>query len=868
MKPKKTAEKTLQIRVRGRVQGVGFRPHVWRIAHELGLGGEVCNDGEGVRIRIAGEPEALSVFRQRLESEAPPLSEIESIETEALEQTVELEGFAIVESVGGKTQTQIAPDTATCGACVAEIYTPSERRYRYPFTNCTHCGPRLSIIRSVPYDRPSTTMANFPLCPDCQGEYDDPGDRRFHAQPIACPVCGPKLWLESLTEKGALGEPGKEIETVISRIEEGEILAIRGLGGFHLACDATNPEAVNRLRQRKRRYGKPFALMARDIAVIRRYCQVSAVEEETLRSGAAPIVLLNAEGGERLPEAIAPGVNTLGFMLPYTPLHLLLLEKLNYPLVMTSANLSHEPQLISNAEARTKLIGLADTVLFHNREIANRMDDSVVRVMAGKPRLLRRSRGYVPGAIALPPGFERSHTAGSSATRHNPTDPPTSPLKRGTFAAPLFKGGWGDRHAGHSSENCPKILAYGAELKSTFCLIQNNQAILSQHQGDLENPITYADYQKNLQLFQDLYDHQPQFLVADLHPEYLSTKLAQDHAQTQNLPLIQVQHHHAHIASCLVENGIPLDHPPVLGIALDGLGFGEDGTIWGGEFLLADYRGYQRLASLKPVAMIGGTQAILEPWRNTYAHLNATGDWQILSEKYGHLELFDYFQSKPIALFDQMLQKRLNTPLASSAGRLFDAVSAAMGLCRDRALFEGQGAIELEMAVDRHLLSESDADFPYPFEIIDPPTSPLKRGTFLAAPLAKGGWGDLQAKRSNSSDKLLSLDPRPMWHSLLEDLSQGATLSLIATRFHQGLIQGITHLVEKLAHQCQLDGLDIEKIALSGGCFQNRILLEELTKNLEARGYECLSQAKVPSNDGGVSLGQGAIAIARTTEST
>lgn len=821
MKPKKSAEKNLEIRVRGRVQGVGFRPHVWRLAHQLGLGGEVFNDGEGVRIQVAGELEALSVFRQRLESEAPPLSQIETIETQELEKTVGFEGFAIVESVGGKTQTQIAPDTATCGACVTEIYTPSDRRYRYPFTNCTHCGPRLSIIRGVPYDRPSTTMANFPLCPECQREYDDPGDRRFHAQPIACPVCGPKIWLESLTEKGALGEPGKEIQATISRIEEGEILAIRGLGGFHLACDATNPEAVNRLRQRKRRYGKPFALMARDIAVIRRYCHVSAVEEETLRSAAAPIVLLNAEGGERLPEAIAPGVKTLGFMLPYTPLHLLLLETLDYPLVMTSANLSHEPQLISNFEAREKLIGLADTVLFHNRDIANRMDDSVVRIVAGKPRLLRRSRGYVPGAIALPPGFERSAS----------------------------------------------ILAYGAELKSTFCLIQKNQAILSQHQGDLENPITYADYQKNLQLFQDLYDHQPQFLVADLHPEYLSTKLAQAHAQSQNLPLIQVQHHHAHIASCLVENGIPLDTSPVLGIALDGLGLGSDGTIWGGEFLLADYQGYQRLASLKPVAMIGGTKAILEPWRNTYAHLKAAFDWQMLEDKYSHLELFDYLQKKPIALLEQMLHKRLNAPLASSAGRLFDAVSAAIGLCRDRALFEGQGAIELEMAVDRHLLSASDVDFAYPFEIIDPPTSPLKRGTFPTA-LAKGGWGDLRAKYSKSSHKPLYLDPRPLWHSLLEDLSQGASTSVMATRFHQGLIQGIAHLVEKLAQNCQLDGLYIEKIALSGGCFQNRILLEELTANLEAKGYQCLSQAQVPSNDGGLSLGQGAIAIANLDNST
>jgi len=780
--------KTLEIRVRGRVQGVGFRPHVWHLAYELGLVGQVCNDGQGVRIQVSGEPEALSEFRQRLESQAPPLSQIETIEIQEQEQAIEFKEFAIVESVGGKTQTQIAPDTATCSACVAEIYTPSERRYRYPFTNCTHCGPRLSIIQGVPYDRPSTTMANFPLCPQCQQEYDDPGDRRFHAQPIACPICGPKVWLESLTDKDRVGEPGKEIQQTISRIEQGKILAIRGLGGFHLACDATNEDVVNRLRERKRRFGKPFALMARDIRVIRRYCRVSRAEEEALTSPAAPIVLLNADGGERLPEAIAPGVRTLGFMLPYTPLHLLLLETLDYPLVMTSANLSHEPQLISNTEAREKLIGLADTVLFHNRDIANRIDDSVVRIMAGKPRLLRRSRGYVPGAIALPPGCDR-----------------------------------------HSS-----ILAYGGELKSTFCLIQNNQAILSQHQGDLENPITYADYQKNLKLFRQLYDHQPQILVADLHPEYLSTKLAQEQAQTHQLPLIQVQHHHAHIASCFVENGIPLDHSPILGIALDGLGFGEEGTIWGGEFLLADYRGYQRLATLKPVAMIGGTKAILEPWRNTYAHLKTAFDWQMLIEKFGHLELFDYFQNKSIALFEQMLQKRLNAPLASSTGRLFDAVSAAIGLCRDRALFEGQGAIELEMAVDRHLLSESDDDFAYPFDI-------------------------------NLTHKLLYLDPSPMWFSLLEDLNQGASVSRMATRFHQGLIQGMIQLVQKLIHNCQSDGLSIQHIALSGGCFQNRILLEELTAKLEAKGYTCLSQAQVPCNDGGLSLGQGAIAIARTT---
>ncbi len=768
---------TVQIRVRGIVQGVGFRPMVWRLAHQLGLVGKVYNDAEGVGITVSGNGQALSEFQQRLEQEAPPLSQVESIEVKLVTPAQRWESFEIVNSRGGENQTRIAPDTATCQACRAEIFDPRERRYGYAFTNCTHCGPRLSIMRGVPYDRHRTTMAEFPLCPECRLEYENPGDRRFHAQPIACPVCGPKLWLEPST----LGNSLDPIPATQRLLQEGKIIAIRGLGGFHLACDATNAVAVNRLRERKQRWGKPLALMARDITVIRRYCQVTPAEAAMLLSPAAPIVLLAVGEQERLPTAIAPNMRILGFMLPYTPVHILLLAQIDYPLVMTSGNLSDEPQIISNSEAREKLMGnLADGVLFHNREIANRLDDSIVRVMGGKPRLLRRARGYVPRAIPLPPGFEHS----------------------------------------------PEVLAYGGELKSTFCFIKNGAAILSQHQGDLENATTFEDYQHNLRLYQELFDYHPQVLVSDRHPHYLSTQLAQQHAICQGLPLISVQHHHAHIASCLVENGIPRHHPPVLGIALDGLGLGDDGTIWGGEFLLADYRHYQRLATFKPVPMIGGAQAIREPWRNTYAHLRLAFGWEKFQEEFGDLELAESLNQKPLKSFEIMLNRELNVPLASSCGRLFDAVAAALGWCRDRATFEGEGAIALEMAVNR------DPTFPYPFDLVR------------------------QEER-----ELIYIEPRPMWHALLTDLKQKTPVSVIATRFHQGLAQGITHLVQKLADQGEGNPRLFQQVVLSGGCFQNQVLWEQITTQLEQQGFECLSHSMVPANDGGLALGQGAIAL-------
>ncbi|HYJ86417.1 MAG TPA: carbamoyltransferase HypF, partial [Pyrinomonadaceae bacterium] len=642
---------TVEIRVRGTVQGVGFRPTVWRLACDEGLVGEVFNDGFGVLIRTTGNSGAISQFLSRLHTEAPPLSAIENVETQVL-NLLDFEDFRIAESVSGENCTRVTPDAAICGACQAEVLDPEERRYGYPFANCTHCGPRFSIVKEVPYDRANTTMADFPMCTSCNREYLQPADRRFHAQPIACPTCGPSIWLEGIQTNATSAHPPTTtpLGSAIELLRNGQVVAIRGLGGFHLACDATNPEAVQRLRQRKHRYGKPFALMARDVDTIRRYCNLTRAEADLLQSPEAPIVLLSADGAEKLPEGIAPGLNTVGFMLPYTPLHLLITRQMDRPLVMTSGNISDEPQVTSLDSARTGLRGIADAMLMHDREIANRIDDSVVRIVAGRPSVIRRARGYAPSAVPLPPGF-----AGA-----------------------------------------PDLLAFGGELKATFCVVKDGAAILSQHQGDLEDVSTFEDYQKNLQLYSRIYDHRPRLLVADMHPEYLSTKLAKQRAAVDNLPLLEVQHHHGHIASCMAENGVALDAPPVLGIAIDGLGFGDDGTIWGGEFLLADYFGYRRIATFKPVAMVGGVQAIREPWRNTYAHLVSGMSWAKFVEEFSALELHRYLITKPLPTIDRMLEKGLNVPLASSCGRLFDAVAAAVGLCADRAIFEGQGAMELE----------------------------------------------------------------------------------------------------------------------------------------------------------------------------
>jgi hydrogenase maturation protein HypF len=779
---------TVEIRVRGTVQGVGFRPTVWRLACDEGLVGEVLNDGFGVLIRTTGNSGAISQFLTRLHSEAPPLSQIEDVETQVL-NLLDFEDFRIAESVSGENCTRVTPDAAICAACRAEVLDPKERRFGYPFANCTHCGPRFSIVREVPYDRVNTTMADFPMCPSCTSEYQQPADRRFHAQPIACPTCGPSIWLERMDTNAPSAHlrATAALDSAIELLKSGAVVAIRGLGGFHLACDASNPEAVQRLRRRKHRYGKPFALMARDLDTIRRYCNLTQAEADLLQSPEAPIVLLSRGGLEELPEGIAPGLNTVGFMLPYTPLHLLITRHIDRPLVMTSGNISDEPQVTSLDTARTGLRGIADAMLMHDREIANRIDDSVVRIVAGKPTLMRRARGYAPSAVRLPPGFE----------------------------------------------GAPDLLAFGGELKATFCVLKDGAAILSQHQGDLEDISTFEDYQKNLQLYSQIYDHQPRLLVADMHPEYLSNKLAKQRAADDKLPLIEVQHHHAHIASCMVENGVALDAPPVLGIALDGLGFGEDGMIWGGEFLLADYRSYRRIATFKPVAMIGGVQAIREPWRNTYAHLVAGPGWAQFVEKFSALELYRYLIAKPLPTIDRMLETGVNVPLASSCGRLFDAVAAALGLCPDHALFEGQGAMELEALAEQW--RPSAAEPPYTFTITG---------------------------QANSG--LLYLESLPMWQALLEDLGRKTPVARMAARFHYGLARAIRDMVERIRGTSA--GASLNTIALSGGCFQNKLLSEELVRLLEADGLTCLVHAKVPTNDGGLALGQAAIAAARNIE--
>jgi len=762
-----------RIRVRGIVQGVGFRPTVWRLARDEQLVGEVWNYGEGVEIHAWGSASSLERFVQRLRDEPPPLAEISEILVDSLDAAISAPAdFRIVDSRSGETHTDIAADAATCPACLREILNPADRRYRYPFTNCTHCGPRLSINREIPYDRVNTSMAPFTMCPTCQGEYDDPADRRFHAQPNACPECGPRLWLED--SQGTRLEPQEDEDavTLTARLlSEGKIVAIKGLGGFHLACDAGNHEAVETLRQRKQRYHKPFALMARDVEMIRSYAEVDEREAELLTATAAPIVVVS-QAGEALPEALAPGQQSLGFMLPYTPLHHLLMQEMSCPIVLTSGNRSHEPQVIDNEEARQQLGQIADYFMLHDRAIVNRLDDSVVRIADEEPRLLRRARGYAPQPIRLHDEFAHKKS----------------------------------------------ILAMGAELKSTFCLLREGKAILSQHIGDLEDVRTHQSYRDNLQLYRQLFDFKPDVIAVDAHPNYLSSQLGQAMAAEEGISLVTAQHHHAHVAACMAEHGVTPHEGKVLGIAMDGLGYGENGELWGGEFLLADYAGYERIAHLESVAMLGGSQAMYEPWRNTYAHLaNALG-WETVASRYSGLEIVDFLQRKPLATLDTMIARGLNSPRASSAGRLFDAVAAALGLCREQAGYEGQAAIELE-AIAAPEMAATGPD--YPIRFID----------------AEIQWA-------------------PLWRALLDDLQSGVAPATIAARFHHSVARAVC---ETAIHLCSVH--HINTVVLSGGVFQNRLLLEGCAGRLRDVGLRVLSPRQTPANDGGLALGQAVVAL-------
>ncbi len=778
------------ITVRGQVQGVGFRPTVWRIATELGLTGDVRNTGEGVEIRLWGA--ALDRFAERLRAEAPALARIDGLERRPLDVPVDVpapEAFRIAASSAGVMRAAVTPDAATCPDCLAEMRDPFDRRYRYPFANCTNCGPRFSIVEGAPYDRDKTTMAAFALCPDCRGEYEDPADRRFHAQPVACHRCGPRAWIEHLGG-GAVNHEAfsmlDDVDAAGGMLMMGHIVAVKGIGGFHLACDATKDAVVARLRARKRRRGKAFALMARDVEVIRRYCTVTEAEEALLNSPAAPIVLLKTTG-EALPEAVAPGLDRVGFMLPYTPLHHLLLRRMTRPVVMTSGNLSGRPQCTENDAARAELAAVADFALMHDRGIANRIDDSVVRLDLGRPRLLRRARGYAPAPIALPEGFDR------------------------------------DR----------QVLALGGELKNTFCLVKDGQAVLSQHMGDLEDAATAADVSHNLRLYEELFEPAAEAIAVDCHPDYLSTKRGQALAEERGLPLVEVQHHHAHIAACLAENGWPLEGGPVLGIAMDGLGYGADGTVWGGEFLACDYRGYERLGFLKPVALPGGSAAVREPWRNAYAHLMAEMGWAEFAMNFARLDLHQRLEAAPRATLDAMIAKGLNAPLSSSCGRLFDAAAALCGLAWEAQAYEGEAAMRFEAAIDPAALEEAE-DLAYPFAI----------------PLL-GGKGRPY------------IEPLAVWRALLGDLHLNTPVGVIAARFHRGLARAIVAMAARLSGGLAGDANRFSAVALSGGCFQNATLFKLVHEGLEQRGFTVLSHEKVPANDGGLALGQAVVALAQ-----
>lgn len=740
--------KAVRIRVRGQVQGVGFRPFVWQLAHELNLVGDVRNDAEGVLIHACGA--SLNVFLDRLQTRFPKLARVDAVEVEDYAFGAMPNSFEILASGTAGAETRVTPDAATCPECLAEVRAEG-RRHGYAFTNCTHCGPRFSILKQLPYDRANTSMASFPMCDDCAAEYRDPADRRFHAQPIACPRCGPRLWLE-------VRSTPLDIDPIVEcarRLKAGEVIAIKGLGGFHLAVDARNAAALTLLRDRKHRPSKPFALMARE-DMLDALCLLSERDLVALRDPAAPVVLMPSLGV--LPEAIAPGIDTLGVMLPYTPLHHLLLDAFDGPLVMTSGNLSGEPQVIDNDEARNKLSAFADAFLMHDRDIARRLDDGVER--ADPPMVLRRARGRAPDTLPLPPGFE----------------------------------------------NAPQILALGAQMKSAICLVKNGQALLSHHLGHLDDALTWEEFLKANADYQALFDHHPSLLACDLHPGYLATGFA----ESLGLPIAHIQHHHAHLAACLGEHRWPRDGGPVVALIMDGLGLGDDGTLWGGELLLGDYADYTRIASLRPAALVGGDAASREPWRNLLMRLDQAGLGDLADQWLAH---------QPRSLIRAAARNGVNAPPCSSVGRLFDAFAAALGVCRDSQSYEGEAAMRLEALVKQPELTDVT---PYPF-----------------------GFDGQQ------------IDPAPMFHAWLKDQRANISASVMAARFHLGL----AHAFCAPARDRVLRG-EARAVVLSGGCFQNLILHRACLAALV--DVPVLVHQRIPANDGGLALGQALIAAART----
>ncbi|MCU1428327.1 MAG: (NiFe) hydrogenase maturation protein HypF [Actinomycetia bacterium] len=755
-----------RLRVTGTVQGVGFRPFVYRHAVALGLAGSVWNDSEGVLIDVEGDEDGIDELGRLLVDEPPPLARVSNVVAERIERALGARTFEIVESHdGGRPDVPVSVDTATCAECLAEIEDPGDRRYRYPFTNCTNCGPRYTIVRSVPYDRPATTMAGFPMCERCRAEYDDSRDRRFHAQPNACPTCGPQLAWRA-PDGAVLAERDAALRAAVDALKSGHIVAMKGIGGYHLVVDATDASAVRELRRRKARDDKPFAVMVRDLHAARQLGVIDEAAQRALCSSRRPIVLVPVRAGAPVAPDVAPGLPELGLFLPYSPLHHLLVAGVERPIVCTSGNLSDEPIAHADDDAVTRLGALADGFLTHDRPIHIRCDDSVVRAAGGRLQLLRRSRGYAPEPMRLP------------------------------AAAPA------------------PVLAVGAELKSTVAVAKRDEVVASHHIGDLEHLPTWRSFEQAVGHLCALYGVVPEVVAHDLHPEYLSTKYASE----LDLPDVAVQHHHAHVAACMAEHDVT---SVVLGLAFDGLGYGPDGTMWGGEFLVADLCTFTRAGHLRPVVLPGGAAAIREPWRMAVAWAQLAMGSALTRDRLGGMEpragqLIDLLDAGPVGT---------SARTTTSVGRLFDAVAAILG-CRNRVSYEAQAAIELE-ALARTV---ARADAP-----IYPDLVPVAR-----------------------VDRMMVLDPAPLVAALI-DSRDHVEIPLLAAAFHETLGRAAAELAIDLA-----SGYALDTVALTGGVFQNARFSAIVEDALRAAGLRVLVHELVPANDGGISIGQAAVAAARS----
>lgn len=746
--------------IKGIVQGVGFRPFIHKLVQNYNLSGWVLNSNQGVEIDVEGKTKELNSFISDIKDKLPPLARIEKIEVNQL-PLIGYKGFSIKQSITKEENSfvLVSPDVSICEDCLQELFNPHNRRFHYPFINCTNCGPRFTIIKDIPYDRGKTTMRVFEMCPQCQSEYENIEDRRYHAQPNACAECGPQVFLYQ--NKRKLEGVGP-IEKAVKFLKEGKIGAIKGLGGFHLACDATNNKAVAKLRRLKNREAKPFAIMSFNLEKIKQYCKLGKKEKEWLINQARPIVLLKKKEDSLISSLVAPRNNYLGVMLPYTPLHCLLLKDNFTALVMTSGNIADQPIIGDNQEALEKLDGIADFFLLYNRDIFNRCDDSVLKIINGENVFFRRSRGYVPHPIILD-----------------------------------FK--------------LKEVLALGGELKNTISFSKENYVFLSQYLGDLKSVETLDFLKESIENLEKIFRVNPEIIACDLHPDYLSTQFAEEIGAKKGLKVVKVQHHHAHIVSCMAENNIK---EKVMGVAYDGTGYGDDGKIWGGEFLLCGLKGYLRVGHLKYCSLPGGDKAIMEPWRMTYSYLYYIYGPKAKTLDINFIQRMDYDK---LSIIEKMIDKNINSPLTSSCGRLFDAVSSLIGI-RDEISYEGQAAMELE--------------------------------SFCAS-----GIKERYKFCIHKEGMEFIIDPQEIFIEIIKDLKEGIDKKIMAAKFHNTVAEFTLNLCGKIRKNS-----GINKIALSGGVFQNKYLTEKVVSLLEDKGFKVYTQRKVPPNDGGISLGQAVVA--------